>query len=152
MSSERLSPNVDFSAHGRCLARFFQSRASSSERKTNGRADRKSIAESIQKTSENPYEIDREIDRRHNRTDDRNKVDKNFENRGVLANKIKPQTVRATLNRAQAALFERQTAKKSHEAMRFFFKVKSNEPVGARKCAPRVQKRTQRGGTPECPI
>ena len=76
MSSDRLSPNIDFSAHGRCFVSFFQNRASSSERKNDGRGDRKSIAKSIEKTSKNRWEIDRKIERRHDRTDDRKKARK----------------------------------------------------------------------------
>ena len=46
---------------------------------------------------------------------------KTLENRSVSASKIEPGSVRATQNRARAAMFERQNAKKSREAYRFFF-------------------------------
>ena len=45
---------------------------------------------------------------------------KNLKNRGVSASKIEPGSVRATQNRARAAQFERQNAKKSSEVLRYF--------------------------------
>ena len=47
---------------------------------------------------------------------------KTRENRGVSVSKIVPGSVRATQNRARAARFARQNAKKSREALRFFEK------------------------------
>ena len=54
---------------------------------------------------------------------------KKLENVGVSAFKIKPRSVRATQNRARAARFARQNAKKSREAHRFFWKAGANMPT-----------------------
>ena len=54
---------------------------------------------------------------------------KKLENVGVSASKIKPRSVRATQNRARAARFARQNAKKSREAHRFFWKASANMPT-----------------------
>ena len=53
---------------------------------------------------------------------ERARAAKTLENRGVSASKIEPGSVRATQNRARAARFARQNAKKSREALRFFEK------------------------------
>ena len=139
MSSERLSPNVDFSAHGRCFARFFQSPASSSARKKDGGGDRKLIAKWIEKNIE--ISMAKSIDGTIEQTIETRL--KNIENLGIPVIKIEPRTVRATQNRAQAASLERQIVQKSHEAMRFFLKGRSNESVRARKGAPRAQPRIE---------
>ena len=52
----------------------------------------------------------------------RARASKKLENQGVSASKIEPGSVRATQNRARAARFARQNAKKSREAHRFFGK------------------------------
>ena len=52
----------------------------------------------------------------------RARASKKLENQGVSASKIEPGSVRATENRARAARFARQNAKKSREAHRFFYK------------------------------
>ena len=51
---------------------------------------------------------------------ERARATKTLENRGVSASKIEPGSVRATQNRARAARFARQNAKKSCAAHRFF--------------------------------
>ena len=52
----------------------------------------------------------------------RARASKKLEKQGVSASKIEPGSVRATENRARAARFARQNAKKSREAHRFFVK------------------------------
>ena len=52
----------------------------------------------------------------------RARASKKLEKQGVSASKIEPGSVRATENRARAARFARQNAKKSREAHRFFGK------------------------------
>ena len=53
---------------------------------------------------------------------ERARATKTLENQGVSAFKIEPGSVRATQNRARAASFARQNAKKTREALRFFGK------------------------------
>ena len=78
MSTDRLSSNIDFCAHGRCFVSFFQSRTSSSERKKDRWSGRKSIARSIGKTWKNQWKIGGNIDRQHDGADDVQKSEKRF--------------------------------------------------------------------------
>ena len=78
MSTDRLSSNINFCAHGRCFVSFFQIRASSSERKYDRWSDRKSIARSIGKASKNRWKIGGNIDRQHDGADDLQKSEKQF--------------------------------------------------------------------------
>jgi hypothetical protein len=73
---------------------------------------------------------------------ERARATKKLENSSVLASKSEPGSVRATQNRVPTTGFERQNAKKSREAHRFFF-LGANGPVGAKKRArslPRARK------------
>ena len=66
----------------------------------------------------------------------RARASKKLENQGVSTSKIEPGSVRATENRARAAQFARQNAKKSREAWRFLEK----RARASQKKRPRAQK------------
>ena len=91
--------------------------------------DPRSTRHELQTRSKNNRKIEGKFERKNDRKTKRKSRLGTPQNRRLG----RPGASPATPNRARAALLARPNAPKSREAHRFFFKVSSSEPVGARK-------------------